>query len=196
LSFFETKKIKTKMRVRTNTGVSSVAPPMPSHGMGKKGGKISRKNIPRRSSVGGHGVGKGGHGVGKGSLAGHVLSSAGGKLAPPALKRKKRRYRQGNVALREIRKYQRSTELLIRKAPFRRLVREIANELIGTDISGSNFAGGVKWQVEALLSLQEAAEPYLVHLFEDANLEAVHGKRVTIMAKDMQLARRIRGERT
>ncbi|KRX49246.1 histone H3.3 [Trichinella murrelli] len=76
------------------------------------------------------------------------------------------RYRQGEaVALREIRRYQRSTELLIRKLPFQCLVRE------------------------------EAAEAYLVGLFEDTNLCAIHAKRVTIMPKDIQLSRRIRSER-
>lgn len=54
-------------------------------------------------------------------------------------------------------------------------------------------AGEKRWQAEALAALQEAAEEYLVHLFEDSNLCAIHGKRVTIMVKDIQLARRIRG---
>ena len=96
--------------------------------------------------------------------------------------------RPGTVALREIRKYQRSTDLLIRKLPFARLVREI------TQTYNSNPGEGEKrWQVEALMALQEAAEAYLVHLFEDSNLCAIHAKRVTIFVKDIQLARRIRG---
>ncbi|CAD6204493.1 unnamed protein product [Miscanthus lutarioriparius] len=85
--------------------------------------------------------------------------------------KKPRRYRPGTVALREIRKYQKGTELLIRKMPFHRLVREI-----------SQFH-------------KEAAEAYLVGLFEDTNLCAIHAKRVTIMLKDVHLATRIRGER-
>lgn len=99
---------------------------------------------------------------------------------------KTHRYRPGTVALREIRRYQKSTELLIRKLPFQRLVREIAKE----------FKNDIRFQSTAILALQEAAEAYLVGLFEDTNLCAIHAKRVTIMPKDIQLARRIRGERT
>ena len=86
--------------------------------------------------------------------------------------------------LREIRKYQKSTELLIRKLPFQRLVREIAQDLSIQEM---------RFQSSAVMALQEAAEAYLVGLFEDTNLAAIHAKRVTIMPKDMQLARRIRG---
>jgi histone H3 len=100
--------------------------------------------------------------------------------------KKPHRYRPGTVALREIRRYQKSTELLIRKLPFQRLVREIAQE----------FKTDLRFQGSAVLALQEAAEAYLVGLFEDTNLCAIHAKRVTIMPKDIQLARRIRGERS
>lgn len=99
--------------------------------------------------------------------------------------KKPHRYRPGTVALREIRKFQKSTELLIRKLPFQRLVREIATE----------FKSDLRFQSQAVLALQEAAEAYLVGLFEDTNLCAIHAKRVTIMPKDIQLARRIRGEK-
>jgi histone H3 len=99
--------------------------------------------------------------------------------------KKPHRFRPGTVALREIRKYQKSTELLIRKLPFQRLVREIASE----------FKNDLRFQSSAVLALQEAAEAYMVGLFEDTNLCAIHAKRVTIMPKDVQLARRIRGER-
>lgn len=88
------------------------------------------------------------------------------------------------MALREIRKYQRSTELLIPKLSFARLVREISNT-----VAPEPF----RWTGTALLALQEATEDTLVHLFEDTNLCAIHARRVTIMCKDMQLARRIRG---
>ena len=88
-------------------------------------------------------------------------------------------------ALREIRKYQKSTDLLIRKLPFQRLVREIAHE----------FKQELRFQSSAVLALQEAAEAYLVSLFEDTNLAAIHAKRVTIMTRDLQLAKRIRGDR-
>ena len=99
--------------------------------------------------------------------------------------KKAHRHRPGTVALQEIRRYQKSTDLLIRKLPFQRLVRSIAEEM----------KSDLRFQGSALVALQEAAEAYLVALFEDTNLIAIHAKRVTIMPKDMQLARRIRGER-
>ena len=99
--------------------------------------------------------------------------------------KKPMRYRPGTVALREIRRYQKTTELLIRKLPFNRLVREIAQD----------FKTNLRFQAQAIGALQEAAEAYLIGLFEDTNLCAIHAKRVTIMPKDIQLARRIRGER-
>ena len=104
--------------------------------------------------------------------------------AQPAEQKKPQRYRPGTVALQETRRYQKSTELLIRRLPFQRLVREIAQDLKGR----LNFASG------AILALQEAAEAYLVGLFEDTNLCTIHTKCITIMPKDIQLARRIRGE--
>lgn len=121
--------------------------------------------------------------------------------------KKPRRYRPGTVALREIRRYQKSTDLLLRKVrpharlcsralssyntfatqlPFQRLVREIAQ----------GFRGDLRFQGMAVLALQEAAESYLVQLLEDSNLCAIHAKRVTVMPRDMQLSRRIRGEST
>ena len=100
--------------------------------------------------------------------------------------RKPHRYRPGTVALQEIRRYQKSTDLLIRKLPFQRLVREIAQE----------FKLNLRFQSAAISALQEASEAYLVGLFEDTNLCTIHAKRVTIMPRDIQLARRIRGERT
>ena len=95
------------------------------------------------------------------------------------------RYRPGTVALREIQHYQKSTELLIRKLPFNRLVREITQD----------FKTNLRFQAEAILALQEVAEAYLVGLFEDTNLCGIHTKRVMIMPKDIQLAQRICGER-
>ena len=116
-----------------------------------------------------------------------LATKAARKSAPAAGGVKKpHRYRPGTVALREIRRYQKSTELLIRKLPFQRLVREIAQE----------FKTDLRFQGSAVLALQEAAEAYLVGLFEDTNLCAIHAKRVTIMPRDIQLARRIRGERS
>ena len=97
---------------------------------------------------------------------------------------KPHRYRAGTVALKDIRHYQGNTALLIRKLPFQRLVREIAQD----------FKTDLRFQSAAILCLQEAAEAYLVRLFDDANLCAIHARRVTIMPKDILLARRIRGE--
>ncbi|KAI5124912.1 hypothetical protein M0805_007340 [Coniferiporia weirii] len=124
------------------------------------------------------------------SAAGRV--SAGRQSEGGASVRKKVRYRPGTVALREIRKYQKSTDLLLRKLPFARIVREIAMDMT-TDMGDYGNGVGLRWQTSALLALQEATEAYLVHLFEDANLCAIHAKRVTIMQRDIQLARRIRG---
>jgi histone H3 len=115
-----------------------------------------------------------------------LVTTAARNYAPPTGGAKKPyRYRPGTVALREIRKYQKSADLLIRKLPFQRLVREIAQD----------FKNDLRFQSTAILALQEATEAYLVSLFEDTNLCAIHAKRVTIMPKDLQLARRIRGER-
>jgi len=114
-----------------------------------------------------------------------LATKAARKSAPSGGVKKPHRYRPGTVALREIRRFQKSTELLIRKLPFQLLVREIAQD----------FKTDLRFQSTAVLALQEASEAYLVGLFEDCNLCAIHAKRVTIMPKDIQLARRIRGER-
>ena len=99
--------------------------------------------------------------------------------------KKPHRYRPGTVALREIRRYQKSTELLLPKLPFQRLLREIVQDYVTT----------LHFQDTTIMAMKEASEAYLVGLFEDTNLCAIHAKRVTIMPKDIQLARRIRGER-
>jgi histone H3 len=132
-----------------------------------------------------------------------LASKAARKSAPSTGGVKKpHRYKPGTVALREIRRYQKSTELLIRKLPFQRLVREIAQD----------FKSDLRFQSSAIGALQESVEAYLVSLFEDTNLCAIHAKRVTIRtssplfsfmtstnsiteSKDIQLARRLRGER-
>ena len=98
--------------------------------------------------------------------------------------KKPRRFRPGTVALREIKKYQKSTDLLIRKLPFQRLVREVY----------TMYRSDIRFQQSTIAALHEAAEAYLVELFEDCNLCAIHGKRVTILPKDMSLARRLRKE--
>ena len=109
-----------------------------------------------------------------------VTSSAAAAIQSPA----KRRYRPGERALKEIRFYQRNVDLLIRRLPFARLVKEVQTYF---------FRKEFRWQAEAMLALQEAAEAHLVGLFEDANLCTIHAKRVTVMPRDIQLARRIRG---
>ena len=115
-----------------------------------------------------------------------LASKAARKSAPTTAGMKKpKRFRPGTVALREIRKYQKSTNLLIQRLPFQRLVREIAQD----------FKSDLKFASNALSCLQEGAEAFMVGLFEDCNICAVHAKRVTIMPADMSLARRIRGDR-
>ncbi|KAJ4991664.1 histone H3-like centromeric protein cse-4 [Stagonosporopsis vannaccii] len=105
--------------------------------------------------------------------------------APGPAPQRTKRYKPGTVALREIRKYQKTTDLLLLKLPFQRLVREIAQSVSGDD-------GPNRWQSQAIFALQEATEAFLVNLFHDANLCAIHAKRVTIQQKDIQLARRLR----
>ncbi|XP_055389080.1 uncharacterized protein LOC129618338 [Condylostylus longicornis] len=102
---------------------------------------------------------------------------------------RRRRYRPGTRALQEIRKYQASTDFLIPKLPFARVVREITQRFWPRD-------AGVRYTVEALFALQTAAEAYLVGLFEDGLLCAIHAKRVTLQVKDLHLAMRIRGRGT
>lgn len=143
------------------------------------GGKQIARKAPVHSSIRpGKGKGKGVHVSGK-------LSS----LAPG--KKKPRRFRPGTLALREIRKYQKTTDLLFKKAPFCRIVKHVADEFA----SGTSFPSGVRFQAGAIGALQEGAEAYLVSLYQDTNLECIHRKRQTIAPKDLQLARRIRGER-
>ena len=95
------------------------------------------------------------------------------------------KYRPGTVAMREIRQFQKSTELLIRKLPFQRLMREAIQD----------YKRDVRVQSTAMLAMQEATEAFTIGIFEDTNLCAIHGGRVTIMRKDIQLARRIRRDR-
>jgi histone H3 len=114
----------------------------------------------------------------------NLTVKASSKTFAPGVK-KPHRYRPGTVALREIRRYQKSTDLLLRKLPFQRLVREIAER----------YRSELRFQSSAIQALQHACEDYLTGLFEDSNLLAIHAKRITIFPKDLRLARRIRGER-
>lgn len=117
------------------------------------------------------------------------VRKATGKKVPRAdvspAGKKPRRNHPGTVALREIRKYQKTTDLLIRRLPFQRLVREIAQDH-KTDL---------RFQASAILALQEAMESYLVHTCEDANVCAIHAKRMTVMPRDIELAHRISGDK-
>ena len=117
-----------------------------------------------------------------GSVVRKISKKASG--SPVVKVKKPRRFRPGTVALREIRKYQKSTELLCRRLPFRRLVLEIAQQ----------YKENLRFQRSAIFALQEAAEVYLVSLFDDTNLCALHAKRVTIKPGDMRLVRRMRRE--
>ena len=102
---------------------------------------------------------------------------------PRGRRHKSRRFRPGTVALRQIRKYQKSTELLIRKLPFQRLVREVVQEMFKTE--------SYRFQSTAILALQEASESFLVHMFEQCNDICLHGKRVTVQQRDIQLWKRL-----
>ncbi|KAI5432219.1 hypothetical protein KIW84_036100, partial [Lathyrus oleraceus] len=163
LIFFPIEMARTKQTARKSTG-----------------GKAPRKQLATKAAR------KSAPATGGKAPRKQLATKAARKSAPATGGVKKpHRFRPGTVALREIRKYQKSTELLIRKLPFQRLVREIAQD----------FKTDLRFQSSAVSALQEAAEAYLVGLFEDTNLCAIHAKRVTIMPKDIQLARRIRGER-
>lgn len=113
-----------------------------------------------------------------------VAKKASSGAAKSGVKRA-HRFRPGTVALREIRRYQRGTELLLKKAPFQRLVREVASAL----------KEGLRFQSSAVAAIQEATESYVISLLADTNLCAIHTRRVTIMPRDVHLARRLRGER-
>ena len=107
--------------------------------------------------------------------------------------RKRRRYRPGTVALREIARYQKSTELLIRKIPFQRLVREVVQDLV---YNKKELSFPPKFQSTTILALQEASEDFLVRMFEQVNDIAITGKLVTIQQKHVWLWKRLFGYAT
>merc|ERR1711937_408512 len=115
------------------------------------------------------------------AMASKAARKSAGEIAG---QKKQKRFKPGTKALREIKKFQKTTDLLLRKLPFQRLVREIARE----------HNQDLQFQGQALMALQEASEMYLVGMFEDTNLAALHAKRVTIMPRDLSLARRLRGD--
>ena len=96
--------------------------------------------------------------------------------------------------MREIRRYQQSTECLIKKTSFHKLIREISQEYrVCPDVPGTPSVQ-VHFQSTAIVALQEAVENFIVGLFKDVNLLAVHANRVTVMPRDIRLALRIRGD--
>ena len=127
-----------------------------------------------------------------GKAARKQLATKGARKSPPATGgvKKPHRYRPGTVALREIRRYQKSTELLIKKRPFQRIMREAVDA-----VKTKTTTESLRCQTTAIAATQEAAEAYAVQQLEDANLCAIHGKRVTLFPKDIKLARRIKNEK-
>jgi histone H3 len=115
-----------------------------------------------------------------------TAAAKGGMKSAATGDKKKNRVKAGTNALREIKRYQKSLATLIPRASFMRLVRDIAGQCGGP---------GIRFQSQAVVAMQEAAEAYIVGLFEDTNLCCIHAKRVTVQQKDMVLARRIRGDR-
>ena len=111
-----------------------------------------------------------------------ITSAVAGGIKPPGGVKPKHRYRPGTVALREIKEYQKRTTPLMRKRPFSRLVRE----------SGQLQLPTARFERHAVDAVQRITEAYITRLFEDAMLCAIHAKRVTLQAKDLNLAMRIR----
>lgn len=166
--------------VKPKRKIPIVAPP----GGGKeaaatKGSKTSVAKKGRKTSVAKKGS--------KTSAAKNGSKTSAAKKKAPEVGgiKKPHRFRPGTVALREIRKYQKTTDLLIRKLPFQRLVREIAQD----------HKADLRFQASAVLATQEFAENALIKLLEEANLCTLHAKRVTVMPKDLQLSLRIEGKR-
>mmetsp|Transcript_6832 Transcript_6832/g.9741 ORF Transcript_6832/g.9741 Transcript_6832/m.9741 type:complete len:173 (+) Transcript_6832:80-598(+) len=169
---------RTKMIARKSSAVVVVAgkpgkAPGMEPGAGKAPGKAPGKAL--REQLAGKAPRK--------NLATSGAHGAAGRGA--ATTKKSHRLKSGQNVLREIRQYQKTTDLLLLKLPFQRLIKEICEETMRVE---------VRFQAQAILALQEATEAYMVGLFEDTNLCAVHAKRVTIMPRDLELARRLRGE--
>lgn len=121
-----------------------------------------------------------------------VNKSSGGKSLSFAKPKPKKKFRPGTVALREIRRYQRDTSFIIKKAPLERIIKEILNE----NSSMTTFPNGVRIRLGTQYAIREALEQYVVNVLEDANLCCLQAKMITVRPKDVQLALRIRGERT
>uniref|UniRef100_A0A6C0BN48 Core Histone H2A/H2B/H3 domain-containing protein n=1 Tax=viral metagenome TaxID=1070528 RepID=A0A6C0BN48_9ZZZZ len=134
----------------------------------KTTGKAPRKKLNQKRSK-----------TEKAPLTEAAATAAVGRDAPKT--RKPHRFRPGTVALRQIRKYQKSTDLLLRKLPFQRLIREVAAE----------YKEDLRFQATAIEAIQEASENFLVNLYEDGNLLALHASRVTVQPEDLRLAKRL-----
>ena len=138
----------------------------------RKGALPSKKGRP--TGGGGTGTPSGG-----GPTGGRTRGvAAGGE------RQKKKKYRPGTRALMEIRHYQKSVEFLIRKLPFQRVVREVAQNLGAID--------DLRFTPDAIFALQEASKVFLVNLMEDANLCTIHHGRITVTPKDYHLVMRMR----
>ena len=177
--------LTTETVSETTVQVEQYAAPLPipskPEAAPKKDVKKMRKGVPKKRAR--PGAGSLNYEPSKAVRA--KVEAEGGILPAELGKQRKKRFRPGRLALNEIHYFQKHTHLLIRRLPFQRLVREVAD----------SFKTELRWRSSALMALQEACEAYLVWLFEDSNLCAIHAKRVTIMPKDIQLARRICGER-
>ena len=153
-----------------------------------RGGGTGVKKLPTGGgalpSRGGRPARGGGRGASRPTSGRAGGGSSGGGTGGVAAQQKKRKYRPGTRALMEIRHYQKSVEFLIRKLPFQRVVREIAQDLGAID--------DLRFTPDAIFTLQEAAEVFLVNLMEDANLCTIHCGRITITPKDYHLVMRMR----
>lgn len=177
---------RTKQTARKSTGGKAPRKELASLHQGSKKRPYTPFELAQREAKDAFNrAGRGDAGIAAGDAVMTARGFAGKKWPRGDEVKKPHRFRPGTVALREIRRFQKSTDLLIRKLPFSRLVREIAQE----------YKADLRFHIGALQALQEGSEAYLVGLLEDSNLCAIHAKRVTIMPKDIQLSRRIRGER-
>jgi histone H3/H4 len=133
-------------------------------------------------------------GGGKGIHRPQATKSTGNKKVPAHLNTlgvKKHRFRPGTVALRNIRKQQMRTDLIISKIGFRRIMKMQADNLT----TQSDFPNGLRMQLAGRIACQTAIESQLIKILEKANLLAIHAKRITVQPKDIQMARRINDER-
>ena len=153
--------------------------------------KKRQAGVPKKAPRNAQGAGKAPRPgvVPQGKVTGKVTGKdKKGKVAVTTAKKGTTRTRPGIQALREIRKYQKSTELLLRKAPFQRLIRSVCADI------REKLGGDKQYRIQGLCvtALQEASEAYLVALLEESNMCIIHGKRVTLMPKDIMFALRIR----